>query len=96
MRGAIRLLPNTPSWRGVKLKRRDKFTFISELVKFTLIQPFLPTQATRYKLSGKVEMASDRCGRDEEDNRNASSQEKNPSRLARSFQNSLALRLMEG
>jgi len=27
MRGAISLLPNTPSWRGDQLKHRDDFTF---------------------------------------------------------------------
>jgi hypothetical protein len=26
MRGAIPVLPNTPSWRGAQLKHRDKFT----------------------------------------------------------------------
>jgi hypothetical protein len=27
MRGAVRSLPNTPSWRGAQLKHRDNFTF---------------------------------------------------------------------
>jgi hypothetical protein len=27
MRGSIPPLPNTPSWRGAKLKLRDSFTF---------------------------------------------------------------------
>jgi len=27
MRGDIPPLPNTPSWRGAQLKRRDNFTF---------------------------------------------------------------------
>jgi hypothetical protein len=27
IRGAIPPLPNTPSWRGVQLKHREKFTF---------------------------------------------------------------------
>jgi len=27
MHGAIPLLPNTPSWRGAKLKHTDNFTF---------------------------------------------------------------------
>jgi hypothetical protein len=28
MRGAIPLLPNTPSWRGAELKHRDYLTYI--------------------------------------------------------------------
>jgi primosomal protein N'' len=33
MSGAIPPFPNTPSWRGAKLKHRDKFTFYRENVR---------------------------------------------------------------
>jgi hypothetical protein len=32
MSGAIPPLPNTPSWRGTQLKRRDSFTFLIVVV----------------------------------------------------------------
>jgi hypothetical protein len=37
MSGAIPPLPNTPSWRGALLKRRDKFTLLFKYYEILII-----------------------------------------------------------
>jgi hypothetical protein len=50
MRGAIPSLPNTPSWRGAKLKHRDSFTFT-----FACIMRVFDKMVLKRKFSSKRE-----------------------------------------
>jgi hypothetical protein len=55
MRGAIPPLPNTPSWRGDQLKRRDNFNFSFSTKQVTTVTGSILNQMKNTRLTFLME-----------------------------------------